>query len=83
MNAKAIASYVGGVASFVLVTWLLRGRVGDELAFAAGGLAMLLVGFTFTRYISPKPRPFKEWALFSVLGAIAGMIVFVAMKRFL
>jgi hypothetical protein len=81
MTPKAIASYVGGIATFVLVAWLLRGRVTDALAFGIAGLAMLLVGFPFTRHLSGKQITFTRWILFSVLGALAGIVVFVAIGR--
>ena len=81
MIAKAVISYMGGIATFVLVAGLLRGRLGDAAALGIGGLAMLLVGFPFTRYMSQKPVTFRKWALFSALGAVAGAIVFVALGR--
>ena len=81
MTAKEIASYIGGIATFVLVISLLRRRVSDELAVGIGGLAMLLVGFPFTRYVSAKKLTFSRWAVFSTLGALAGMVVLFVMKR--
>ena len=81
MTAKEIASYVGGVATFVLVARLLRGRVIDEFALGIGWLAMLLVGFPFTRYLSAKQLTFRKWAVFSTLGALAGVVVLFVMKR--
>jgi NhaP-type Na+/H+ or K+/H+ antiporter len=81
MTGKEILSYAGGVAIFVLVGSLLRPRVPEELAFGIGALAMLLVGFPFTRYISDKQLTFRKWALFSTLGAIAGIVVMFALKN--
>jgi hypothetical protein len=80
MTAKAIASYVGGIATFVLVSWLLRGRVADELALGIGWLAMLLVGFPFTRYLTDKRLTFTRWLVFTTLAAFAGTVVFIAMR---
>lgn len=82
MTAKEIVSYAGGVATFILVAWLLRGRVPDEWALGIGMLAMLLVGFPFTRYLSGKQLTFRKWVLFSTLGAFASVLVFAAMNRF-
>lgn len=81
MTAKEIVSYAGGIVTFVLVASLLRGRVSDEFALGAGWLAMLLVGFPFTRYLSGKQLTFRKWALFSTLGALAGVVVLFVMKR--
>lgn len=81
MGAKEIVSYAGGIATFVLVGLLLRRRLPEEFAFAIGALAMLLVGFPFTRYLSAKQLTFKKWALFSTLGALAGVVVLFMMNR--
>jgi hypothetical protein len=53
----------------------------EELAIGIGALAMLLVGFPVTRYLSGKQLTFRTWALFSTLGALAGVVVLFGMKR--
>ena len=80
MSAMAILSYVAGITAFVLVSWLLRGRVADELALGIGWLAMLLVGFPFTRYLTVKGLTFTRWMVFTTLAAFAGTVVFIAMR---
>lgn len=72
MTAKEIVSYVGGIAMFVLVASLLRGRLPEEYALGLGWLAMFLVGFPFTRYLSANKLTFTRWAVFSTLSAFAG-----------
>lgn len=76
MSVKEIASYIGGVIAFVVIAMLFRGRLPIEMVLGLGWLAMLFVGYPFTRYISGKRLTFSKWAAFSTLGAIAGMIVF-------
>lgn len=75
MTLKEVVSYVAGIATLVVVAWLLRTRVADEFALGVGWLAMLLVGFPFTRYLSANKLTFTRWAAFSTLGAFAGIIV--------
>lgn len=81
MTGNEIVSYVGGIATFVLVASLLRGRVTDAFALGIGWLAMLLVGFPLTLYLSGKQLTFRKWAVFSTLGALAGVVVLFVMKR--
>jgi hypothetical protein len=85
MLSKEILSYVGGVAAFVVVSSLLRKRITEEFAFGIGALAMLLVGFPFTRFLSAKSGKrltFGKWVLFSTLGAIGSIVIFAAINRF-
>ncbi|MBC8031392.1 MAG: hypothetical protein H7Z16_14880 [Pyrinomonadaceae bacterium] len=85
MGAKEILSYVGGIVTFVLVGLALRRRVPEELALGIGWLAAFLIGFPFTRSLSAKAGKrlmFGEWAVFSTLGALAGIAVVFLMKRF-
>ena len=82
MGTKEIVSYVGGIAIFLMIGLLLRGRLPEEVAFAMGALAMLIVGFPFTRYLSGKQLTFRKWAMFSALGALAGVLVLVMINRF-
>lgn len=84
MGAKEIVSYVGGIATFVLVGLLLRRRVPEEIAFGIAWLAAFLIGFPFTRALSAKAGKrltFGECAVFSTLGALAGVGVVFLMKR--
>jgi hypothetical protein len=81
MGAKEIVSYVGGIATFVLVGLLLRRRLPEELALGIGWLAAFLVGFPFTRHLSGKQLTFRTWALFSTLGALAGVVILFMLKR--
>jgi len=81
MRAKEILSYIGGIATFVLVASLLRRRLPEEVAFGIGWLAMFLVGYPFTRYLSANNLTFTRWAVFSTLGAFAGVVVLFALNR--
>jgi len=72
MTAKEIVSYVGGIATFVLVASLVRRRLPEEFAFGIGWLAMLLVGFPFTRYLSGKQLTFSRRAVVYGIRAVFG-----------
>jgi hypothetical protein len=76
---KETASYVGGVVVFVAAAVLLRGRVPEEVALGLGWLAMLLVGYPFTRYVAGNNLNFGRWVVFVTFGAAVG----VALLRYL
>jgi len=81
MTPKEIFSYGGGIATFVLVSWLLRAWVPIEFALCIGALAMLLVGFPFTRYLSKRQLSFRRWVVFSTCGALAGAAVLFLIRH--
>ena len=75
MNTREIVSYLGGVLAFIIVAMVLRRWTSQEVALGLGWLAMLLIGYPFTRYVSGNRLTFARWAVFTTLGAAAGVTV--------
>lgn len=75
MNMKEIASYVGGIVVFMVAAVLLRGRIPEEAALGLGWLAMLLVGYPFTRYIAGNRLNFGRWVVCVTFGAAVGVVL--------
>jgi positive regulator of sigma E activity len=78
MHAKVILKislYVAPIIALVLVAMLLRRLVPEEIALGIGWLGMLFVSYPLMRYFSGQHLTFTRWAIFSMLGAIAGAVV--------
>lgn len=75
MSRKAMVSYGGGLAASVVIAVLLRRWGLEELGWALGWLAMLLIGFVFTRDVAGKHLSFARWAVFSTLGTAVAVVL--------
>lgn len=77
MKLRVLISFVGGIVAFVVMFRLLRGLIPEAAAFGLAILAMMLVGYPATRYITDNPKlSFAKWAAASALGAAVGAISF-------
>jgi hypothetical protein len=76
MREKETISYVTAIAAAILVTVMLRGLVPPGMALGLGWLAMLLVGYPFTRFVTGNRRlGFARWAVASLIGAAVSVVL--------
>jgi uncharacterized membrane protein YfcA len=80
MKSKHLLSFVGGIASFVVVALALRKLLPEEYALGMGWLVMLIVGIPFTRSFSRHHHTFMKWVVLCTAAALAGALVLVAFK---